>query len=138
MEMLGGKEVAADCRLPSIMSDAAYVILTRDARNFTGNFVIDEEILREEGLQDMDQYAAVPGTKDFLPDFFLLQAEKLCRHLKMGALYWTPELAQILIEIQFWTKAIKLRNHHKIDTRHLRRLAHQSGDPEFWTMDEPA
>ena len=55
MEMLGGKDVAAECRLPSIMCDAAYVILTRDAKSFSGNFVIDEEILKEEGLRDMDQ-----------------------------------------------------------------------------------
>lgn len=55
MEMLGGEDVAAECRLPSIMCDAAYVILTRDAKSFSGNFVIDEEILKEEGLRDMDQ-----------------------------------------------------------------------------------
>ena len=74
MEMLGGgKDVAKQCRLPDIMSDAAYVMLTRDGRNFTGNFSIDEAILREEGMTNFDQYAAVPGTKyeDFIPDFFL-------------------------------------------------------------------
>lgn len=74
MEMLGGgKDVAKQCRLPDIMSDAAYVMLTRDGRNFTGNFSIDETILREEGMTNFDQYAAVPGTKyeDFIPDFFL-------------------------------------------------------------------
>ena len=37
MEMLGGgKDIAAQCRKPDIMADAAYVILTRDSRNFTG------------------------------------------------------------------------------------------------------
>merc|ERR1712062_867325 len=74
MEMLGGgKDVAKQCRLPDIMSDAAYVMLTRDGRNFTGNFSLDEAILREEGMTNFDQYAAVPGTKyeDFIPDFFL-------------------------------------------------------------------
>lgn len=73
MEMLGGgKEIATQCRLPDIMSDAAYVILTRDARNFTGNFVIDEQILIEEGMnaKDLEQYSAVPGN-ELMPDFFL-------------------------------------------------------------------
>jgi citronellol/citronellal dehydrogenase len=56
MEMLGGGEdIANMCRKPEIMADAAYIILTRDARNFTGNFVIDEEILKEEGVRDFDQ-----------------------------------------------------------------------------------
>ena len=41
MEMLGGGDgVAAQCRTPEIMADAAYVMLTRDARSFTGNFAI--------------------------------------------------------------------------------------------------
>eukprot|EP00095_Tigriopus_kingsejongensis_P006461 maker-scaffold128_size327099-snap-gene-1.9 protein:Tk06461 transcript:maker-scaffold128_size327099-snap-gene-1.9-mRNA-1 annotation:"hydroxysteroid dehydrogenase-like protein 2-like" len=73
MEMLGGgKDIVKQCRVPEIMSDAAYVILTRDSRNFTGNFVIDESILMEEGLksEDLLKYSAVPGS-DLLPDFFL-------------------------------------------------------------------
>jgi len=74
MEMLGGGgEVASQCRKPEIMADAAYVILTRDSRTFTGNFCVDDAILAEEGMKDFDQYAAVPGTKfeDLMPDFFL-------------------------------------------------------------------
>lgn len=74
MEMLGGgKEVAKQCRLPDIMADAAYVILTRDSKNFTGNFVVDENILKEEGIKDFSRYLAVPGTpeSDLVPDFFL-------------------------------------------------------------------
>lgn len=70
MNMLGGPDVAAQCRTVDIMADAAYVILTRDARYFTGNFVIDEKILAEEGVRDFDQYACVPGST-FIPDFFL-------------------------------------------------------------------
>jgi len=74
MEMLGGgSEIAAQCRTPQIMADAAYVILTRDSRNFTGNFCVDDAILREEGMTDFSQYLAKPGTKesDLMPDFFL-------------------------------------------------------------------
>ena len=48
---------------------AAYVILTRD-KSFTGNFVIDEAILREEGCKDFDQYAVEPG-HELLPDGFI-------------------------------------------------------------------
>ena len=43
----------------------------RDGRNYTGNFAIDEAVLREEGMTNFDQYACVPGTKEFMPDFFL-------------------------------------------------------------------
>jgi len=74
MVMLGGgNEIAAQCRTPDIMSDAAYVILTRDSKSFTGNFCVDEKILREEGMTDFTRYLAVPGTKeeDLMPDFFL-------------------------------------------------------------------
>jgi len=70
MEMLGGEAARAQCRTVDIMSDAAYVMLTRDARYFTGNFAIDEAILREEGVVDFEQYACVPGSS-LIPDFFL-------------------------------------------------------------------
>jgi len=72
MEMLaGGKDAAIHCRTPDIMSDAAYIMLTRDAKTYTGNFAIDEKVLAEEGMTDFSQYAAVPGTTEFMPDFFL-------------------------------------------------------------------
>ena len=70
MEMLGGSDIASECRKPEIMSDAAYVMLTRDSKNYTGNFAIDEEVLKEEGCRDFEQYACVPGAK-LMPDFFL-------------------------------------------------------------------
>ena len=59
------------CRKPEIMADAAYVILNRDSKSTTGNFFVDEEVLRAEGVTDFDQYSVVPGTKDLLKDFFL-------------------------------------------------------------------
>lgn len=71
MEMIGGgSEVAAQCRKPEIMADAAYYILTQDSRKYTGNFAIDDVVLKEAGVTDMDQYACVPGNT-LLPDFFL-------------------------------------------------------------------
>ena len=57
----GGSEMAKFCRKPEIMADAAYVMLTRDSRSFTGNFAIDEFILKDVGVEDMEQYACVPG-----------------------------------------------------------------------------
>jgi citronellol/citronellal dehydrogenase len=58
-------------RTPEIMADAAYAILTRDARQCTGNFFIDDEVLREAGVTDFSKYAVTPGNTNFLPDFFV-------------------------------------------------------------------
>jgi citronellol/citronellal dehydrogenase len=59
------------CRKPEIMADAAYEILNRDSKANTGNFYIDEEVLKEAGITDFDHYSVLPGTKDLLKDFFL-------------------------------------------------------------------
>ncbi len=61
------------CRKPDILADAAHAILTRDTgpASATGNFHIDEDVLRAAGVDDFDRYAAKPGTKHFLPDLFL-------------------------------------------------------------------
>lgn len=61
MEMLGGKEAIASCRTDQIMADAAYVLLTRDSRARTGEFLIDEDVLKEVGVTDFEQYSCVPG-----------------------------------------------------------------------------
>jgi citronellol/citronellal dehydrogenase len=49
-------------RQPAIMSDAAHLILTTDSRAATGRFYIDEEVLREAGVNDFEPYAVTPGT----------------------------------------------------------------------------
>lgn len=59
------------CRKPEILADAAYAILSRTSRDCTGNFFIDDEVLAAEGVTDLDHYSVVPGTKEFLTDFFL-------------------------------------------------------------------
>ncbi|XP_060618475.2 hydroxysteroid dehydrogenase-like protein 2 [Anolis sagrei] len=69
MDMLGGAGVEKQCRKTDILADAAYCILTKP-KSFTGNFVIDENLLREEGIKDFDAYAVAPG-HPLLPDFFL-------------------------------------------------------------------
>jgi len=58
-------------RKPDIMADAAYAVLNRDARQCTGNFFIDDEVLAEAGIKDLDSYAMTPGNKKFIPDFFV-------------------------------------------------------------------
>ena len=57
-------------RKVDIMADAAFAILSRDSRNCTGNFFIDDEVMQQEGVTNFDHYAVTPGV-DLLPDFFL-------------------------------------------------------------------
>lgn len=57
-------------RKPAIMADAAYVIVNRDSRSATGNFYIDETVLREEGITDFEPYAVSSGTSLYT-DLFL-------------------------------------------------------------------
>lgn len=68
--LLGGDPVAERARKPSIVADAAFEILTRSSREFTGQFVTDTQILSEAGVTDWDQYAVTPGAP-LLSDFFL-------------------------------------------------------------------
>jgi citronellol/citronellal dehydrogenase len=70
LAMIPGVDTAA-CRTPEILADSAYIILNRPAAESTGNFYVDDEVLASEGITDLDKYAVVPGTKDFLLDFFL-------------------------------------------------------------------
>ena len=70
LAMIPGIDTAA-CRTPEILADAAYIILNRPSKDATGNFYVDDEVLASEGITDLDKYAVVPGTKDFLLDFFL-------------------------------------------------------------------
>jgi citronellol/citronellal dehydrogenase len=57
---LGGQELIKHCRKPEIMADAAHAILTKGL-DFTGRFLIDEDLLRSEGVEDFTQYACAPG-----------------------------------------------------------------------------
>ncbi len=68
--MLEGLVKAENCRTADIVADAAHAIVTRDSRSCSGNFFIDEEVLREEGVSDFKQYAIDPNGQ-LLPDFFL-------------------------------------------------------------------
>ena len=57
-------------RTEEIMADAAYIVLTRDSRETTGNFFVDEEVLESEGITDLDGYALEPGS-ELIQDLFL-------------------------------------------------------------------
>lgn len=52
-------------RRPAIVADAAHLILTREARGCSGNFFVDEAVLREAGVVDFAQYAVTPGGAPF-------------------------------------------------------------------------
>ncbi|AWP14769.1 putative hydroxysteroid dehydrogenase-like protein 2 [Scophthalmus maximus] len=78
MDMLGGEEVGKQCRTADIMADAAYAILSRPT-DFTGHFLVDEDILKEQGVRDFEQYAVQPG-HPLLPDFFLDEAPETLAH----------------------------------------------------------
>ncbi len=76
--LLGGSEMADASRTPEIIADAAYAILTKPSRECTGNFFIDEEVLRAEGVTDFSKYAAGPQDGPYYADFFV-PAESLAR-----------------------------------------------------------
>ncbi|WP_375385306.1 SDR family oxidoreductase [uncultured Microbacterium sp.] len=71
--LLGGDRVMAASRTPEIYADAAYEVLLRPAREYTGQTLIVEDVLAEAGITDLSGYAAVPGTPEdrMFPDIFL-------------------------------------------------------------------
>ncbi len=68
--VLGGDQMAKMSRTPDILSDCAHMMLVKDPKEFTGNFVVDEQFMRAEGVTDFAQYA--PGYDGPLAgDFFV-------------------------------------------------------------------
>ena len=70
LQMIPGVDVNL-CRKPEILADAAYLILTSDAKTTSGNFFIDDALLAQHGVTDLEKYSVKPGTKNFIPDFFV-------------------------------------------------------------------
>ena len=70
LNLLGGDETAKHGRTADIVADAAYAIVTRPSRQSTGNFFIDEDVLRAEGVQDFDRYAVKQG-EPLMRDLFV-------------------------------------------------------------------
>jgi citronellol/citronellal dehydrogenase len=71
--LLGGERVMAMSRTPEILADAAYRIFLKDARKFTGNFLIDDSFLESEGVRDFERYRVDPS-QQLAPTFFVPDA----------------------------------------------------------------
>jgi citronellol/citronellal dehydrogenase len=69
--LLGGDEAMAKARSPEIYADSAHVILTKPAREYTGQTLIDDEVLAEAGITDLERYRAGPGDGELAPDLFV-------------------------------------------------------------------
>lgn len=70
LSMLGGRIQPGNCRSPAIVAEAAWHVFQHDARQYTGQFLVDEEVLRAAGISDFTPYAVDPQ-QPLLPDFFL-------------------------------------------------------------------
>lgn len=68
--LLGGDSMIQASRTPEILADAAHAMLTKNSREFTGNFIIDDTFLAAEGITDFDKYR-VDGSVALMPDFFV-------------------------------------------------------------------
>lgn len=68
MDMLGGDGIGKQCRTADIMADAAYAVLSQP-KDYTGQFLVDEDVLKKEGIRDFDPYAVQKGR---LTQFFSL------------------------------------------------------------------
>lgn len=68
--VLAGEEAMKSCRKPEILADTAYAVLNKPAATFTGNFIIDDSFLWDEGERDLDKYSYDPSI-ELLPDFFV-------------------------------------------------------------------
>src|ERR1700723_2966622 len=73
--LLGGEAIMRASRTPDIVSDAAHMIFLKDARGFSGNFLIDDTFLFENGVRDFDPYRVDPSV-DLAPDFFVPEDSK--------------------------------------------------------------
>ena len=74
MVAMGEAAVRAQARSPQIMADAAHALVTRPAATCSGHFYTDEEILREEGRDDLSEYRLAARDEDLTPNFYLPSA----------------------------------------------------------------
>lgn len=68
--ILGGEMLAKMSRMPDILADAAYYILSKSSAQCTGNCFIDEDVLAKEGITELEKYSVVPGA-NLYKDLFL-------------------------------------------------------------------
>jgi citronellol/citronellal dehydrogenase len=70
--LLGGEESIRRCRKPEIMADAAFYILSSDSKTCTGNFFIDDDVLKQHGITNLNHYKYTDiEDNELLPDFFV-------------------------------------------------------------------
>jgi len=70
INLLAGSVAPQNCRKPEIMADAAHEILTRDSRQCSGNFFLDENVLRAAGKKDFNHYQVEAG-RPLMKDLFI-------------------------------------------------------------------
>lgn len=80
---LTGEEGLRHCRTPEIMADAAHAIFGKPSREFSGNFLIDDSFLYEQGVTDFTPYAVDP-TATLMPDFFVPEGSVPPPGVKIG------------------------------------------------------
>ncbi len=68
--LLGGDATANHSRKPDIVADAAHWILTQPSKECTGQYFIDEDVIRNNGVSDLEKYSVIPGST-LLDDFFI-------------------------------------------------------------------
>jgi citronellol/citronellal dehydrogenase len=93
--LLGGEAMMRASRTPEIMGDAAYVIFTKSAREFTGQFCIDDRLLYDSGVRDFERYSVDPSVP-LMPDFFV-PASSPARWLCLHCRHWLSSSAQIAL-----------------------------------------
>lgn len=69
--LLGGDDMVRTSRTPDIYADSAYLVLTSPAKDTTGNFFLDDEVLAAHGITDLDKYRVTPGDEPLTTDLFL-------------------------------------------------------------------
>ena len=85
----GGKELLSEFRKASIMADAAYAILSKPSREFTGQFCIDDSVLYAEGVRDFEPYSVVPGA-ELVPDYFVPASHSAPPGVRLSAFRMYP------------------------------------------------
>jgi NAD(P)-dependent dehydrogenase (short-subunit alcohol dehydrogenase family) len=73
---MGEQEVRAQARSPQIMADAVHALVTRPAPECSGNFYTDEEVLREEGIEDFCSYRLAEREENLTPNFYLFASAR--------------------------------------------------------------
>jgi NAD(P)-dependent dehydrogenase (short-subunit alcohol dehydrogenase family) len=74
MVAMGEEAVRAQARSPQIMAEAVHALVTRPAAACSGHFYTDEEVLREEGRDDLSGYLLAAREEDLTPNFYLPSA----------------------------------------------------------------